>query len=352
MAQTAQAVALFHDKKGRAKDYPVALLPLIDTHGHLTDFDENTPTRALARAAQAGVCHLVSPVDPTDDATDPRHLMYAFHMWCKDAHTLIDAQRQAGVSFPKFEGQEAHGRTADAAEIAHFVRIVAGVHPYGAKAYLEDPEVKKHLIFILRCPVCVGVGEIGLDYTCGVDHEEQKRAFIEQLDTAQDWGLPVELHIRDARADSTAEAHRDALKILKQVGIPKAGCDLHCFTSTPDVLHDFVAIGCSVAFGGALTFKSSDEIRDAALVCPQHALLSETDCPYMAPVPLRGMEAEPAMVAYVTAALAQLRLEHGEADSLNQTYQALWDNGNALFFSNASKLDLSDQDAWYPCLTS
>lgn len=165
MAQTAQAVALFHDKKGRAKDYPVALLPLIDTHGHLTDFDENTPTRALARAAQAGVCHLVSPVDPADDATDPRHLMYAFHMWCKDAHTLIDAQRQAGVSFPKFEGQEAHGRTADAAEIAHFVRIVAGVHPYGAKAYLEDPEVKKHLIFILRCPVCVGVGEIGLDYT-------------------------------------------------------------------------------------------------------------------------------------------------------------------------------------------
>ncbi len=79
------------------------------------------------------------------------------------------------------------------------------------------------------------------------------------------------------------------LKILKQVGIPKAGCSLHCFTSTPDVLHDLSRSAARWRFGGGADLQELQSVMQRW--CAQHALLSETDCPYMAPVPLRGMEA-------------------------------------------------------------
>ena len=142
--------------------------------------------------------------------------------------------------------------------------------------------------------------------------------------------MPVELHIRDADGDERATAHLDALRILEREGVPKAGCDLHCFTSGPEVMRPFVEMGCYIAFGGAVTFSRSDDIREAAVECPAHLLLSETDSPYMAPVPLRGTVCEPAMVSFSAATVARVRADAGVA-TYEETSEALWNNAQRFF---------------------
>ena len=95
-------------------------------------------------------------------------------------------------------------------------------------------------------------------------------------------------------------------------------------------MEPFVELGCHIAFGGAATFSRSDDIRAAAATCPQELLLSETDSPYMAPMPLRGQECEPAMVAFSVARIAQTREESSGIEQ-RKTYEALWNNANAFF---------------------
>lgn len=317
---------LFHDKKGRPKDYPRPPYPLMDTHGHLTAFWEAQPAHAVARAAFAGVCRLVVPLDPADDARDAEPTLASLEGWLAEAESLI-GELGSRWQIPAFEEPGISAATLPAE-----TRIVAGAHPYGAADYLEDPSVKAALGVLLRSPRCAGIGEIGLDYTCDVDHGQQKEAFRQQLVLAGELGLPVELHIRDAKGDGCAEAHRDALQVLEEAGVPEAGADLHCYTGDREILAPYLALGCSVAFGGALTFRKSDDIRDAALSAPRECLLSETDCPYMAPVPMRGREGEPALVGFTAAALADLRLAAGLAKTKEETYQALWENGSRLFY--------------------
>lgn len=307
----------FRNSKGKARPMPRPLAPLADTHGHLTSFHENDPAVVLARAALAGLRMLVVPVDPTDDGRDPEAFLANLDRWRQEAAMLLDAAAAEGQLVPEFPGYQGVPALLDN------VRIVAGVHPYGA-ADLDD-DAWERLGRLLESPRCAGVGEIGLDYTCDVPEDVQRDAFARQLRLAIERGLPVELHIRDERDDPEALAHRDALDVLDEVGLPPAGVDLHCYTDDPAVMAPYVARGCHVAFGGALTFKRSDEIRDAACACPEQLLLSETDCPYMAPVPLRGTEGEPAMVAYTAAALAELREECGLALP-RETYRALWRN--------------------------
>ena len=125
-------------------------------------------------------------------------------------------------------------------------------------------------------------------------------------------------------------AHVDAARILEQEGVPVAGCDLHCYTSDERVMLPFVELGCYVAFGGAATFGRSDDIRRAVAACPSSQILSETDSPYMAPMPLRGMECEPAMVAFSAALVAETRESAGVCRR-SQTYADLWTNARRLF---------------------
>lgn len=288
---------VFSNKKGRGVEVPEALAPLADTHGHLLPL-KCDPAEALVRAAEAGVRLLVSPVDPTDDVPDAG----AFLEWW--------------------------GRLVEEApvEIEH-LRYLAGVHPYGAKMLMEDSDAQARLSVLLDLPRCIGVGEIGLDFGPWneLPADVQERAFRYQLAIARDRNMPVELHIRDGADDTLA--HDMAARILREEGVPAAGCDLHCFTSGPEVMAPFVEMGCHIAFGGAATFKRSEDIRAAFLACPDELILSETDSPYMAPVPLRGLACEPAMVALTVAQLAELRTPEDPA----QTYRQLWDNALAFF---------------------
>lgn len=318
---------LFHNRKWEACPLPAPLAPLADTHGHLTSLRAHDPAMAIARAALAGVRLLVVPLDPIDDVPGKWESVPALLSWIDEqvelARACLAECAERGFVPPSFEGY-------DAPELVDNVRIVAGAHPYGA-AKLDDGAMAR-LRELLESPRCVGVGEIGLDYgpNSKIAYPIQEEAFRRQLRVAHELGLPVQLHIRDAVGDIRCGAHRDAARILREEGVPETGCDLHCFTSDLRVMEMFTSLGCHIAFGGAATFSRSDEIRKAATFCAERFLLSETDSPYMAPVPLRGEECEPAMVAFTAALVADVR-EAGGRGSRQASYDALWGNACALF---------------------
>ncbi|OFK23534.1 TatD family hydrolase [Olsenella sp. HMSC062G07] len=313
------------DAKGRPVETPRPLAPLADTHGHINCLRDHDAAEALTRAALAGVRLLVVPLDAVEDVGGPWPTASDLLTWLDDqverARELLDARAREGVVPPAADGW-------DAPDLLDNVRIVAGVHPYGADRL--DAARLATLDELLASPRAVGVGEIGLDL--GPYGELplalQEEAFRRQLRLAHERGLPVELHIRDGQDDT--RAHDLAARVLMEEGVPAAGCDLHCFTQGSEVMEPFVRLGCYVAFGGAATFRRSDDVRAALAACPEELLITETDCPYMAPVPLRGQECEPAMVAFTAALAAQVRAECCGVPP-KQTYAALWRNACALF---------------------
>ena len=318
---------LFHDQNGASCAWPRPLAPLADTHGHLTSFRAHDPAMALVRAALAGVRLLVVPVDVVDDVPRKWPSVPAFLAWLEDqvdlARVCLAEARGMGLTPPEFEG-------VDAPALLDNVRIVAGAHPYGSLE-VDDAAIER-LRELLASPRAVCVGEFGLDYGpySKVPADAQEAAFRRQLRVAHELDLPVQLHIRDAAGDVLANAHRHAARVLQEEGVPARGCDLHCFTSDVRVMEDFTRLGCHVAFGGAVTFSRSEDIRKAAAYCPERYLLTETDSPYMAPVPLRGQECEPAMVAFTAARVAEVREDAGRGGR-QSTYEALWANACKLF---------------------
>lgn len=325
-AMTFEDGSLFHDGKGKPVELPVPLFPLADSHGHVTHFHDHEPAAALARAAVAGVRLLVVPLDPTGDARDARAVLDRISRWEEQALAeLALLEERCGLKPPAWPAELTHGLANQPLDL----RIVGGAHPYGAPYLNEDALAQLDLLLADRR--CVGVGEIGLDVGPWnkAQLDEQVTGFRQQLRVAHERGLPVELHLRD-EGDERTTAHDLALKVLQEEGVPEAGCDLHCYTSGPEVMASFVELGCHIAFGGAATFPRSEDIRAAAVACPERLILCETDSPYMAPQPLRGQECEPAMVALSAALLAKERAEAGVA-APEATYQALWENALHFF---------------------
>ncbi len=172
-----------------------------------------------------------------------------------------------------------------------------GVHPHEARTW--SPEVRAGLVALAARPRVVAIGEVGLDFH--YDHsprDDQRRAFREQLALADELGLPVVLHVR--------EAYDEALDLLAARAPARRGV-AHCFTGTRAQALGFVALGFCVSFSGVVTFKNAAEIQEAARAVPEDHLLVETDCPYMAPMPHRGKRCEPAFVADTLRGLAALR---------------------------------------------
>lgn len=325
---TSLRLSLAWMKKARLFELPALPAPVADTHAHLMSFWKVDPVSALARAAAAGVAQLTTIWDPLADArcaaTAP-----AFHdvleAWVAEARDLFER----GVAEGAIDGGSA------APQLFDHIRYLAGVHPYGAPRY--DEAVHARVAEALDDPLCAGIGEIGLDYHFDADddieaapHDVQIACFERQLALACARNVPVELHVRNDGADEARAAHADAYRVLSEVGIPAAGCVLHCFTEDRATMERFVELGCHIAFGGAATFKRNADIREAFAACPLDRILFETDCPYMAPEPLRGIECEPALIAFTATALAQDRSERTGEDPA-AIMRAAWENATALF---------------------
>ena len=304
---------IVYTKKSKTFELPRPQAPLIDTHAHLLSFWGRDPVEALARAGQAGVAGIVTLYDPVAD-TEKLADAGAFSVWFRAR--LSDAAA-AGADMP--------------------CRYLAGVHPYGAAEYTDA--VHAQIVAALADPLCAGVGEIGLDYHFDADddieaapHDLQMQVMARQLELACARNVPVELHIRNDNGDEAREAHRDCLAVLREVGIPAAGCVLHCFGEDRATMEAFVELGCHIAFGGAATFKRNEAVREAFAACPLDRILFETDCPYMAPEPIRGLECEPAMIAQTADVLLYDRADRtGELPE--QMAQRVLQNSRELFFA-------------------
>jgi TatD DNase family protein len=177
-----------------------------------------------------------------------------------------------------------------------------GLHPHEAGA-VSDRDLEG-LREMLAHPKAVAVGETGLDYYRDLAPRAlQARAFAAQAELAAEIGKPLVIHTRAAEDDTVA-----ALRALP-ADVPVV---LHCFSSSA-LLEPALERGWYVSFAGNVTYPKAPELRWAAARVPADRLLAETDCPYLAPQPVRGRANEPAFVVHVLAALAEARGEVAEA---------------------------------------
>jgi TatD DNase family protein len=228
---------------------------VIDTHAHLDACSD--PVDALvARALAAGVERIVT------------------------VGTTIDSCRAALAAADAHDG----------------VYAALGIHPHEAGG--DEASRLDELRELLAHPKAVAVGETGLDWFRDyAPREAQQRLFAAELDLAGELDKPVVVHTRAADDDTLA-----ALDAFDGTVV------LHCFSS-PHLLPRALERGWYVSFAGNATFPKAVDLRLAATQVPVERLLAETDCPYLAPQPVRGRENEPAFVPHTVAALAAARGE-------------------------------------------
>jgi TatD DNase family protein len=177
-----------------------------------------------------------------------------------------------------------------------------GVHPHNASRYDDAMHERlRALVRSLPAGLVVGLGELGLDFH--YDHsprDAQRDAFRRQLALAHELDLPVTVHLR--------AAHEEGLEIIREAGVPQAGCIIHCFTEGPDTARRFLELSPSVmiSFAGPVTFAKAQQIRDSLAVIPLERILAETDSPFLAPAPFRGEANEPAFVTLNVARIAEV----------------------------------------------
>ena len=192
---------------------------------------------------------------------------------------------------------EGYPAIIDIAERFKNIYFQLGLFPSEAKKWNDDyPELIRELS---KHPKCVGIGEIGLDYYWDKSFNDiQKDVFIKQIKIANELALPITVHDR--------EAHDDCLEILDKYN---NGSDVvfHCFSGDLEFMKKIVDRNYYLAIGGIVTFKKADTLREVAKNVPLNNLMLETDCPYLAPVPYRGKENQPAYIKYVAEEIAKLR---------------------------------------------
>ena len=234
-----------------------------------------------------------------------------------DRSAVIENMRCAGVQLAVVVGDAAaQPESAFALADAYpFLYAAAGVHPHDAIQY--NDAIQARIETWMAHPKAVALGEIGLDYHYDLSQRDvQKDVFARQLALARRLNKPVIIHIR--------EAHGDAMDILRTADRP-AGV-LHCYTGSWESAKAYLDMGFYISLSGAVTFKNAPKLAQVAQNVPLDRLLVETDCPYMAPVPMRGQRNEPAFVAYTAQKVAELRGMDAEEFAL-----AAYENGRRLF---------------------
>lgn len=232
-------------------------LDLVDSHCHLDFPDLATETEEiLARARAAGVNRMVTICTRLKNEPKVRALA------------------------------EAHAQ----------VFYAAGTHPMSAA---EEPLTSVvELVALARHPRFVGIGETGLDYHYTADSKTLQQTSLRiHIEAAQETGLPLIIHSRDADQDMEA--------ILAEGMARKPySCVMHCFSSGPRLADAAIEMGFTLSISGIAAFPKSQELRDIFARAPLDRVILETDSPYLAPPPFRGKRNEPAYVAHTARALA------------------------------------------------
>lgn len=213
-------------------------------------------------------------------------------------------------------------KAVDIAEQTSCLAIV-GQHPTDT----GDEFDYEYFRTLAQNPKVIGIGECGLDFFHVLEAdkiESQKKLFKDQIKLALEIGKPLMLHIRDK---GTGDTYWDALEILKSEYVPhnpRQMGNVHFFAGTLEIAEEFVALGFTISFTGAITYGTNyiDIIKNIPLT----SILSETDCPFVAPVPHRGKRNEPAYVVEVVKKIAEIR-----GISVDEVGEQLLKNSKKLF---------------------
>ena len=241
------------------------------------------------------------------------HCHLADEIFSADLADVVTRARTAGIERVMVILEAGNGPEAlQAARVEQLwpgTRFAIGVHPHQADQFADDPARAAGLVRaqLAATPAARAVGEIGLDYHYDFSPRPvQQDVFRAQIRVARDAGLPVVIHTR--------EADDDTVRILREEGGGTLRGVLHCFTGTPALARAGLELGFYVSLAGIITFPKAAELRETVrVVVPVDRLLTETDSPFLAPVPHRGKRNEPAHVARVVEALAALyQMEAGE----------------------------------------
>ena len=171
-----------------------------------------------------------------------------------------------------------------------------GVHPLDVESDFDFDKFKQYA----QDPRVVAIGETGLDYHYQPETAElQKERFKQQVEVAVALNKPLIIHTRNAREDT--------LQILREGGAEQCGGVIHCFTEDLEFAEQAMKLGFYISISGIVTFRQATELKEVVKALPLERLLIETDSPYLAPVPHRGKENQPAYVVEVAAYIAQLK---------------------------------------------
>ncbi len=182
---------------------------------------------------------------------------------------------------------------------------IIGAHPIKEEGKYVDGFKKDEFLELARHPLVVAIGECGVDFFHSSSHdvEAQKKVFIEQIKIANEVGKPLMLHMRNGK--NGENAYQVALEILKEhANVP---FNFHFFAGNKDDLKGILDLGGFVSFTGVITFaRNYDELIK---IVPIERVMSETDCPFVAPIPYRGKRNEPVYVIEVVKKIAEVRGE-------------------------------------------
>lgn len=173
-------------------------------------------------------------------------------------------------------------------------KIAWGWHPQDVLSITEhDINRLRQNAHLFDC-----LGEIGLDYYHDASQKEkQKQLFVQQIQIANQFHLPISIHMR--------QATKDTLDLLKEYAQTKI--IFHCFSGSKETMKECLKLDAYISFAGPVTFKNARHALDCAIECPVSRLLTETDSPYLAPEPLRGSRNEPSNVRFITQKISRLK---------------------------------------------
>jgi TatD DNase family protein len=202
-----------------------------------------------------------------------------------------------------------------------------GVHPEEATSR-QVGQVRQDLERLIAGGDVTAIGECGLDYSGGVDHEAQKELFLMHVDLALIHELPVLIHCRNTRKPDEVvshDAYSDVLELLQSQTVPKFV--LHCVSGPVSYVQKALELGAYVSFAGNVTYPNAHAIRDILKIVPTDRLLLETDAPFLSPQTKRGQTNEPAFVTETATFIAEF---------LGKTYEEIdvaTTNNTLAFFS-------------------
>ena len=270
------------------------MIRLFDTHCHIADprFDGDRDA-VIQRFFDAGVQRALVVADPRE--------------------AIYDGPEDEGGRLVAVGNEKKVFSLVDRYD---FLYSAVGVHPHNASGW--DADAEGTVTGCLKHPKCRLLGEIGLDYHYDLSpRDDQRRVFDIQLDMAFEQNVPVQLHIREAHGDCM-----DMLRARARAGRMPGGI-MHCYTGSWESAKVYLDLGLYISLSGAVTFKNAPKLAEVAQKVPSDRLLIETDCPYMAPVPLRGRRNEPAFIVHTFEKVAALRQAAPEALA-----EQLWENAN------------------------